>query len=141
MQTKTVSISGTSLSTANFLYNKAAAILCKRSLYFFLQEFWNEISNDTFAPNWHLEFFCDELQAIAERVAQNKSKEYDLIVNVPPGTTKTTIFVIMFPVWCWINWYWMKFIIASYSSALSLESAEYSRDLNRSTKLTNFFPE
>ena len=140
-QTKTVSISETSLSMATSLYNKVAAILCKRSLYFFMQEFWNEISNDTLKTNWHIKLFCDELQAIAERVAQNKPKKYDLITNVPPGTTKTTLFIIMFPVWCWINWYWMRFITASYSSALSLESAEYSRDLIRSVKFTDFFPE
>jgi len=134
-------VSETPLSMVAPLYNEATAILCKRSLYFFMQEFWNEVSNDTFKPNWHLKLFCDELQTIAERVAQNKPKKHDLIVNVPPGTTKTTTFIIMFPVWCWINWHWMRFITASYSSALSLESAEYSRDLIRSTKFANIFPE
>ena len=73
------------------LYDVTTTILCRRSLYFFMQEFWDEVSNDTFKSNWHLKLFCNELQTIAERVSQNKPKEYDLIVNVPPGTTK--------PVW------------------------------------------
>ena len=123
------------------LYDVATAILCRRSLFFFMQEFWDEISNDEFKPNWHIKLFCDELQSIAERVAEGKPKKHDLIVNVPPGTSKTTTFMIMFPVWCWVNWFWMRFITASYSSALSLESAEYSRDLIRSNKFKRLFPE
>lgn len=123
------------------LYDVATAILCRRSLFFLMQEFWGEISNDEFKPNWHIKLFCDELQSIAERVAEGKPKKHDLIVNVPPGTSKTTTFMIMFPVWCWVNWFWMRFITASYSSALSLESAEYSRDLIRSNKFKRLFPE
>ena len=47
----------------------------------------------------------------------------------------------MFPVWCWTKWYWMKFITCSYSAALSLESAEYSRDLVRSELFRAVYPE
>ncbi|MEA3223655.1 MAG: phage terminase large subunit [Thermodesulfobacteriota bacterium] len=121
--------------------HQITAELCRRSLFYFMKEFWDEVSHDAFKPNWHIELFCSELQAIAERVAENKPKLHDLIVNVPPGTTKTTTFMIMFPIWCWLRWYWMKFITASYSGALSLESAEYSRDLIRSEKFRACFPE
>lgn len=47
----------------------------------------------------------------------------------------------MFPVWCWTQWHWMRFIISSYSAALSLESAEYSRDLVRSDAFRMLYPE
>ena len=47
----------------------------------------------------------------------------------------------MFPIWCWTKWYWLKFITASYSSALSLESAEYSRDIIRSERFQQLYPE
>jgi len=114
---------------------------CKRSFSYFLSEFWSEISNEVFKSNWHIEVFCNELQHIAEIVAKGLPKEHDLIVNVSPGTTKTITFSIAFPVWCWINWHWMRFITTSYSSALSLESAEYSRDLIRSEKFGRYFPE
>lgn len=113
---------------------------CRRSLYYFVKEFWSEISGEDFVPNWHIELFCNELMEVAKRVSKKQPKEYDLIINVPPGTTKTVVFSIMFPVWCWLKWYWMKFITASYSSALSLESAEYSRDLVRSEKFRQLFP-
>jgi len=115
---------------------------CKRSLFYFIAEFWDEVAHDVFSPNWHIEnVLCPELEAIARRVADNLPKEYDLVINVPPGTTKTITCSIMFPVWCWINWHWFRFITASYSGPLSLEIAEKSRDLVRSEKFTRLFPD
>ena len=112
-----------------------------RSLFEFIKYFWPQISNDEFRSNWHIEYLCKELEQVAERVAKGLPREYDLIINVPPGTTKTITCSIMFPVWCWTRWYWMRFITASYSSALSLESAEYSRDLVRSDVFRRIYPE
>lgn len=130
------------MKAAIFNLDAVKAERCRRSFYYFLQEFWSEVSNDEFKSNWHIEHvFCPELETIAHRVAQNLPKKYDLIINVPPGTTKTITCMIMFPVWCWLKWYWMKFITGSYSGALSLESAEYSRDLVRSEKFRRYFPE
>jgi len=112
-----------------------------RSFYEFFMYFWPEVSNDDFQDNWHIRYLCGELQAIAERVARGEKKKYDLIINIPPGTTKTSICSIMFPAWCWVRWHWMRFITCSYSAALSLESAEYSRDLIRSSRFRALYPE
>ena len=114
---------------------------CRRSFYYFLQEFWDCVSADEFKTNWHIPYLCSELTELAERVAEGLPKEHDLIINIPPGTTKSTICSIIFPVWCWLKWPWMRFIVASYSGALSLEHAEYSRDLIRSDKFKSLFPE
>jgi len=121
--------------------SEVKAELCRRSFFYFIREFWPEISAEEFRPNWHIEVLCQELTRLAERVSRGDSKLYDLIVNVPPGTTKSITCSIMFPVWCWINWHWMKFIVASYSSALSLDHAEMSRDLIRSERFHSYFPE
>ena len=96
---------------------------------------------EDFKDNWHIKYICGELQDMAERVAAGLPKKYDLIVNVPPGSTKTAMVSIMFPAWCWTRWYWMRFITASYTSTLSLESAEYSRDVIKSEKFRLLFPE
>ena len=112
-----------------------------KSFYHFLTYFWDEISNDTLIDNWHIKLLCDELQIMAERVSRGERKAYDLLINIPPGTSKTTICMILFPVWCWTKWYWMRFICLSYAGALSLESAETSRDLVRSVKFQNMYPE
>ncbi|MBU0973844.1 MAG: phage terminase large subunit, partial [Proteobacteria bacterium] len=70
-----------------------------------------------------------------------EEKAYDLIINIPPGMTKTIICSIVFPVWCWTKWHWMRFITGSYSSSLSLQSAEYSRDLIRSDRFKKVYPD
>ena len=114
---------------------------CQKSFYFFFMYFWEEIASTELANNWHIKYLCDELQKVAEHRATKQPKMYDLIINIPPGTTKTSIVSIAFPAWCWVNWYWMRFITGSYSSPLSLESAEYSRDLIKSEKWKKTFPE
>lgn len=119
----------------------AARELCNRSFYEFFKIFWGEVSSENFKDNWHIEYLCNELQRMAERVALGLPKEYDLIINIPPGTTKSTIVSIMFPAWCWTKWYWMQFICVSYSSALSLEHAEKCRDIVQSDKYKALYPE
>jgi predicted phage terminase large subunit-like protein len=115
--------------------------LLKGNFYFFIQYFWQDYTTGDFIPNWHIEKIAKELEKVAYRVAGQKPKEYDLVFNVPPGTTKTATISIFFPVWCWVNWYWMRFITASHSSPLSLESAEYSRDIVRSERFRELFPD
>jgi len=112
-----------------------------RSLFHFLEYFWDVVSAHSFHPNWHIEFLCHELETVAQRVGDRRAREYDMIINVPPGTTKTITCSIMYPVWCWTRWPWMRFICASYSNTLSLESAEYCRDLIRSQKFREMYPD
>lgn len=120
--------------------NRIRAEQIRRSLFLFMQEFWPEISGETPRWNWHIPYLCSELELLARRVAAGLPREYDLIINIPPGTTKSTTCTIMFPVWCWINWPWMRFIASSYSGSLSLEHAEASRDLVRSSRFKELFP-
>ena len=112
-----------------------------RSLYDFLRYFWPQVSQHRFQPNWHIEFLCRELEQVALRVADGRPREYDLIINEPPGSTKTILVSIMFPVWCWTRWHWMRFITASYSLTLALESAETARELIRSPQFRAIYPE
>jgi len=63
----------------------------KDSFFSFVLEFWDTIITERFVYNWHIPYICNELQMIAERVFAGKPKEYDLIINVPPGSSK--------PVW------------------------------------------
>lgn len=125
------------------LQNPRAVIreMNNRSLYHFLKHFWHLVSPHDFSPNWHIEYLCGELEKVAERVGNRKPRLYDLIINVPPGSTKTVTTSIMFPAWCWTKWHWMRFITASYSSALSLESADFCRDLLKSDEFQEIYPD
>jgi len=120
--------------------NELRAELCRRDFFYFLQYFWPVVSNDPPVWNWHIKYLCSELARMARQVANREPKQYDLVINIPPGTTKSTVCSVMLPVWCWVNWYWMCFIVASYSGALALEHAEKSRDIVRSDRFKALFP-
>lgn len=122
-------------------YQSIIRELNNRSFFHFFQYFWPQVSSETLVLNWHIEYLCDLLQETALRVINNKPKRHDIIINIPPGTTKTTIVSIMFPVWCWTIQHKLKFITASYSGQLALESAETSRDLIRSTAFEDIYPD
>ena len=115
--------------------------LCNRSFRYFVEYFWDQVSNDDFSSNWHIDIYCDELEILAYQVGSRSPKVHDLVVNVPPGTSKTRVFSVLFNAWCWTKWHWMQFIAASYSKELALEAAELTRDLIRSQKFQTIYPE
>jgi len=104
-----------------------------------MHEFWYEVTPEDPIWNWHIEYICNELQKIAVRVSMGIQHTQDTIINVPPGSTKSTLCTIMFPAWCWTRWPWMRFIATSYSASLALDHAELSRDLIRSEKFQEVF--
>jgi len=129
---------------AKFIEKYSPAIIAeyaRRNLFFFMRVFWDVITHDEPIWNWHLPYLSRELEQMARRVSEGKRRENDIIINVSPGTTKSTLCSVMFPAWCWVNWYWMRFIFASYSGALSMEHGENCRDIIRSDKFKYFFPE
>lgn len=113
---------------------------CRRSLFEFMKEFWYEVSTSDPIWNWHLEYLSTELETMMYRVAARQPKEYDLIINISPGTTKSTLCSVMLNAWAWASWPTLRFINASYSGALSLEHSELCRDLIRSDRYKRLFP-
>lgn len=120
--------------------NEVKAELCRRSLSFFVKEFWEVIIQDPIVWNWHMDALCDEVQKVYEAVISRKPKLYDLIINIPPGTSKSTIATVMAPVWSWIRDSSLRHITGSYSDSLSTEHAVKSRDIIRSDKFRLYFP-
>lgn len=120
---------------------EAEAILCRRSLFRFVRTFWSVIIQEEPIYNWHIKYLCDELQKIAENVAARKPKLYDLIINIPPGTTKSTIVTVMFPAWLWAIDASLRIITNSYSGSLSIEHSIKSKDIIESDNYKKLFPE
>lgn len=129
------------MQNLNLNISKAKAELCKRDFFYFLQEFWNVIIPETPVYNWHIPYLCKELQQVVEKVVNREAKDYDLIINIPPGTTKSTICTVMLPVWAWINDPSIRTLTASYSSSLSTDHSIKSRDIIRSDKFREYFPD
>jgi predicted phage terminase large subunit-like protein len=114
---------------------------CKDRFYSFVLQFWEVIIKEPFSENWHIEYLCDEMQKLSEYIVKRLPKPYDLIINIPPGTTKSTIVTIMFHPWLWTIDPTIKVITNSYSNSLSIEHATKSKDIILSDKYRALFPE
>jgi len=113
--------------------------LLKNSYYDFFKFFWSTLNHEKLIDNWHIKYLCEELQSVAERVFKREKKEHDLIINIPPSMSKTSIVNIFFPLWCWINDYSLQFISVSYSYQLSINISERCRDVMRSDLFKKYF--
>ena len=115
--------------------------LSRNSFYEYTRTHWKTVVPEEPVWNWHIEYLCDELQLMAERVFAGLPKLYDLIINVPPGSTKSTIASVMFPSWVWSRMNTARFVCASYSSELSLDLAVKGRDIVESDLYRMLYPE
>lgn len=113
---------------------------CEKSFYSFLVYFWDVIIAEPIVENWHLKFLCDELQKAVEKVLAGVPQK-DIIVNIPPGTTKSTICSVVLPAWAWVAAPHLKFITGSYSAVLANGMAVKSRDILKSDKFNRLWPE
>lgn len=115
--------------TPKFTEADLVASITRESFYEFLKEFWDVIIPETPVWNWHIKYLCDEFQKIAERVIAGKPKAYDLIVNISPGTTKSTICSVAFPAWVWTRMPSCRFICGSHAQDLGLDLSRKCRKI------------
>ena len=125
------------------LKRKLKAFDLKGDFYEFFLWAWPIVVPTDFEAAPYHRYLCNELQALGEDVINRRDvveKEYDLIVNVPPASGKSTIIQIIFPIWLWINDPSIKVISASNSASLGREHAEKSRDIVTNDKFAKMFP-
>jgi len=117
------------------------AKVCKKSFRTFASEFWDEVPGTLpLEHNWHLDLFCNELQRLAEPVLNNSPREYDLCLNVSPGTSKSTYWSILFPAWLWVVNPQIRVLTASHTDELVLDLANKARTVIKSEKYQRLFP-
>ena len=144
--------------------DEAAALWCKKDggLKFFINEFWDLVVAEPLIWNWHMDVLCNELETVVRNIRLQERKDndgnlikddkgnavryrnfklHDLIINIPPGTTKSTIITIMSPVWSWVIDPTLRIISGSHTDALATEHALKSRDIIKSDRFRRYFPE
>ena len=112
---------------------------CLRSYYFFVQTFWHTVEKDGFVDNWHIEYLCNRLQAIVERIARGERRENHLVVNIPPRSSKTTLFGVFLNAWAWAVYPQLKIITISYSDTLTQKSSIRSKLCMESDLYRDYF--
>lgn len=121
--------------------DRLVAALCKLSFEDFCREFWEEVPGAGVVTwSWHMSFMCQELQGVAERVFKGERKEYDVALNISPGTSKSTICSILFPAWVWTRMAHARVLTASHTDELVLDLANKSRQVIKGEKYQRCFP-
>lgn len=115
---------------------------CRASFEEFCREFWQCVPGaGRVIWSWHMTVICRELQEMAERVFAGTPREHDLVVNISPGTSKSTLASILFPAWTWTRMPACRLITGSHTEALALDFSGKSRDVVKHSKYQRCFPE
>jgi len=105
------------------------AIECDRAtvreggLRAFVELAWTQVEPLEFVPGWHIDEMCTHLEAVSRGECRR------LLINIPPGMSKSLIVSVLWPAWDWTFHPSRKFIAASYNETLSHKSAKLMRDL------------
>jgi predicted phage terminase large subunit-like protein len=98
----------------------------RRGLYEFVKRAWSEVEPAKFVDNWHIGAVSEHLQACQENQIQR------LIINIPPGHTKSLLSSVLFPAWGWTIQADTRYMFASYDNRLALRDAVRMRTLVQS---------
>lgn len=90
---------------------------CRRSLYEFTKEFWDLVVPKKYIDNWHIQCVCEHLQAVTN------NQIYKLIINIPPGSAKSTLISVMWPAWEWIDHSGEQSLFGSFDEALAIRDS------------------
>lgn len=102
--------------------------LCRRSLSAFLRRAWTVIDpGQAYIHNWHMDAVCEHLEALA----RGELPSPRLLINVPPGTSKSTAVGVMYPAWLWgpFGQPSHRFIGASHDQDLAIRDNRKTRAL------------
>ncbi len=138
---------GTINSNANYVIDdgtedikqRALAENLKRNYYQFVQYFWDVIVMNQPVWNWHMRVICDELQELGEAIV-NDNPAWNLVINVPPATSKSLLVSNFWNAWLWANAPSKRIISSSHTAELSTRDAVLTRDIVTSAKYKLLFP-
>lgn len=95
---------------------------------------WFNISQgDSFKTNWHHLYYDWAARRILDGEFQN------VIINIPPGGTKTEFWSIHLPVYAFVKFPSVRILNTSYSKDLVTENSERARSLIKSGEFREFY--
>lgn len=112
--------------------------LCRRSFAYFIRRAWPQIIPDYLQWNWHMDAMADHLQALANgEIPSNR-----LLINVPPGASKSTVVGVMYSAWLWgpFGQPWHRYIGAAHEQGLAVRDNRLTRELITSKWYQRLWP-
>lgn len=109
--------------TFGFSEQSLEAMVCRDSLYEFVKAAWVHIEPALFIDSWHIKAICEHLQAVSEGAIEK------LLVNIPPGCSKSLLTCVFWPMWEWTRDPSIRWFFASYDQRLSTRDSVRCRTL------------
>lgn len=105
----------TILASVPQLFAKVRAEAARRSLKAFVQQAWPIIEPGTpLIWGWSMDAVIEHLEAVSKRDILR------LVINVPPGASKSVLTRVMLPTWTWTHSPYHRFLSASYALDLTI---------------------
>lgn len=96
----------------------------KESLFEFTKQAWSLLEGGKpFIDGWHIQAICEHLEAVSKGEIRN------LLINMPPRHSKSSLISVMWPTWHWISTPNSQFLYGSYSLQLALRDSVRCRRL------------
>lgn len=95
----------------------------------FFKFVWPVLSPEPPVWNWHIDAISSKLQELSSYIIDRKPSPYDLIINVPPGMTKSSLVTQAFPMWLWLHDPTICIITSSYSEGLAIDNSLKARTI------------
>jgi len=93
------------------------------SFYAYMRAAWPHIESAPYIDNWHVGAVCEHLQAVT------LGQISKLLINIPPGCSKSLITCVFWPTWEWQRDPSVRWFFASYDQQLSTRDSVKCRTL------------
>lgn len=118
----------------------------KNNYHLFVEKFWDTISTQSFGDSPYIKYLCDEVSQVFKWTADWESQKaapyvYNLLVNISPGMTKSTIISKMGPAWLWLQNPDVQMIAVSYAADPVKDFTDKFKMLLDSDEFRSYFPE
>ena len=101
---------------------KSLVLKCVDNYAMFFSWAWGQITQDPLVWNWHIGAIANELQYLSHYIINREPPPYeDLLINIPPGMTKSSLCTQAFSPWIWLH-------DPSFSNVISSCSLDLSKD-------------
>lgn len=114
--------------------------LYKQDLYEFFKFCWKLIEGSELKESEHIKVIARKLQEVGFRVIKGEDKLHTYyLFNLPPGSGKSRLISIVFPVWLWLHRQNLVIISGSYAMDIATNFSIKSRDLMLNSKFQELF--
>jgi predicted phage terminase large subunit-like protein len=109
--------------------------LCERHLIDFLRQAWPQIDPGMpYVHGWHMDALAEHLEAVTRGEIKR------LLINIPPGTSKSSAVSVYWPAWEWTINPTKRFIGASHEQSLAVRDSLKMRRLIESDWYQKHWP-